>query len=235
MPRAGHGDAGGQGAGGADGVLHVGASSHAPSAAMWAAWRAAVLTLLRLHVPPQNPEVQKRMVEMQNDPEMKDFFDAVKVRRTRCCRRGSAQARRSESGSSLGSCADSRSPCAPFCAAQTGGPAALAKFWNDEKLLLKISQRLGGAAGQGPPPQAAPQKPPEVTNLLEACRWGDVEAAEDFIAIGKSVDEADKEGRTPLYAPRCTAPMRRCASRPLRGVAGTLRLRSAEESRASRS
>ena len=81
----------------------------------------------------------------------------------------------------------------------------MAKFWNDEKLLLKISQRLGGAAGQGPPPQAAPQKPPEVTNLLEACRWGDLEAAEDFIAIGKKVDEADKEGRTALYV---VAPLR---------------------------
>ena len=40
-------------------------------------------------LPPQNPEVQKRMVEMQNDPEMKDFFDAVKVRRTRSYRRRS--------------------------------------------------------------------------------------------------------------------------------------------------
>ena len=42
---AGDGDAGGQGAGGADGVLHVGAPSHAPSAAVWAARCAAVLTL----------------------------------------------------------------------------------------------------------------------------------------------------------------------------------------------
>ena len=113
----------------------------------------------------------------------------------------------------------------------------MAKFWNDEKLLLKISQRLGGAAGGAPPPQAAPQKPPEVTNLLEACRWGDVEAAEDFIAIGKSVGEADKEGRTALYALaalRCAAPMLE-SSRSLRGVAGTLLWRSAGGRAASRS
>ena len=107
------------------------------------------------------------------------------------------------------------------CAAQTGGPAALAKFWNDEKLLLKISQRLGGAAGQGPPPQAAPQKPPEVTNLREACRWGDVEAAEDFLAIGKGVDDADEAGRTPLYAPAAPrrAALRRCAEPHARSAA----------------
>jgi hypothetical protein len=72
------------------------------------------------------------------------------------------------------------------------------KFWDDEKLLMKISQKLGGAM-PAPAAPAAPQKPPEVTNLFEACRWGDLEAAEDFIAIGKGVNEADKEGRTPLY------------------------------------
>jgi hypothetical protein len=31
----------------------------------------------------QNPEVQKRMIAMQDDPDMKEFFDAVKVRRWR--------------------------------------------------------------------------------------------------------------------------------------------------------
>ena len=43
----------------------------------------------------QNPEVQKRMIAMQDDPEMKDFFDAVKARR-----------RRALGGSGLGSGAD---------------------------------------------------------------------------------------------------------------------------------
>ena len=138
----------------------------------------------------QNPEVQKRMIAMQDDPEMKDFFDAVKARR-----------RRALGGSGLGSGADSRCALASR-AAQTGGPTALMKFWNDEKLLLKISQKLGGAM-PAPAAPAAPQKPPEVTNLLEACRWGDLEAAEDFIAIGKGVNEADKEGRTAL----CVAPL----------------------------
>ena len=147
----------------------------------------------------QNPEVQKRMIAMQDDPEMKEFFDAVKVRR----RRRRRWARNAD-------LALSRAPFSVRARAQTGGPAALAKFWNDEKMLIKISQRLGGAAGpQAAPPPQAPQKPPEVTNLLEACRWGDLEAAEDFIAIGKGVNEADKEGRTALCAPQASC----CLSR----------------------
>ena len=32
-----------------------------------------------------------------------------------------------------------------------------------------------------------------------ACRAGDVEATEDFIAVGKDVNMQDAEGRTPLH------------------------------------
>jgi ankyrin repeat protein len=77
------------------------------------------------------------------------------------------------------------------------------KFWDDEVLLAKISQRLGSAGAPsgtaGPPPAAAPAPPEEVTNLFEAARWGDLEAVEDFIAVGKDVNAADKEGRRPLH------------------------------------
>ena len=89
-----------------------------------------------------------------------------------------------------------------FAALTREGPAAMARFWNDEAFLAKIGKRLEGAV---PPPAAAratpvPQTPPEeVTNLLEAARWGDVEAVEDFIAVGKDVNQADKEGRRPLH------------------------------------
>ena len=34
---------------------------------------------------------------------------------------------------------------------------------------------------------------------LWACRYGDLEAVEDFIAIGKDVNESDGEQRTPLH------------------------------------
>ena len=35
--------------------------------------------------------------------------------------------------------------------------------------------------------------------LLCCCRQGDIEAVEDFIAIGRDVNEKDKDGRTPLH------------------------------------
>jgi ankyrin repeat protein len=35
--------------------------------------------------------------------------------------------------------------------------------------------------------------------LLLHCRVGDIEAVEDFIAVGKDVNDADDEGRTPLH------------------------------------
>lgn len=91
-----------------------------------------------------------------------------------------------------------------FEALKTGGPSALMKFWNDEALLAKISAKLGPTAGAGParPPAAAAKPPEEVTNLFEAARWGDLEAVEDFISIGKSANDQDNEGRTPLYVLR---------------------------------
>ena len=82
------------------------------------------------------------------------------------------------------------------------GPAAIAKYWEDEKFLDKIGRRLADAMPAAParPPPPPPQQPPEeVTNLLEAARWGDLEAVEDFIAVGRNVNEADKEGRRPLH------------------------------------
>lgn len=94
-----------------------------------------------------------------------------------------------------------------FAALQKEGPAAMARFWNDEAFLAKIGKRLAGAvppppgAARPPPPSpgAAQQPPEEVTNLWEAARWGDLEAVEDFLAVGKDVNQGDKEGRRPLH------------------------------------
>jgi hypothetical protein len=171
----------------------------------------------------QNPAIQQKMAALQGDPEFKEFFDAVRVRRAAL----------------LTLCVG----CAPtialstasfVCRMQTGGPAALTKFWNDEALLAKISQRLGSAGPPPPQQQAAPQGPPEVTNLRDAARYGDIEAVEDFLSIKKDVNEQDKEGRSPLcVALRCVgagqaAPwsivltLSICCPHP---YAGTLRLR----------
>ena len=66
------------------------------------------------------------------------------------------------------------------------GPAAIAKYWSDEAFLDKIGRRLADAmpAATPRPPPPPPQQPPEeVTNLLEAARWGDVEAVEGAFSV----------------------------------------------------
>lgn len=86
---------------------------------------------------------------------------------------------------------------------------ALMKVMNDPKWLAKLGERLsdvelpttGAAAAAGaaaPPPAAAPPMP-EVKDLHDAAKYGDLEGAEDFIAIGKDVNAADAEARTPLH------------------------------------
>lgn len=59
------------------------------------------------------------------------------------------------------------------------------------------------AAPAAPPPLLPACLPPRhllpVLPVLPAARYGDEEAVEDFLAIGKDVNEADKEGRTPIH------------------------------------
>jgi len=85
---------------------------------------------------------------------------------------------------------------------KAGGMAAMMRFMNDEKFLSKIGEKLGdvpAAAATAPPPTAAQQAaPPEINTILDAARYGDVEAVEDFCAIGKA-DMVDDEGRTALH------------------------------------
>ena len=84
-----------------------------------------------------------------------------------------------------------------FAAIKLKGPAAIAEFWDDEKLLKKIAAKLGPAGAPSRPPPVEP--PAEITNLHEAARWCDLEATEDFIAIKKDVNAPDKDMRRPLH------------------------------------
>lgn len=85
---------------------------------------------------------------------------------------------------------------------RSGGMAAMMRFMNDEKFLSKIGEKLGDvpmAAASAPPPTTAQQAaPPEINTILDAARYGDVEAIEDFCAIGKA-ELTDDEGRTALH------------------------------------
>jgi len=88
-----------------------------------------------------------------------------------------------------------------FAEIAAGGQAAMQKYWNDETFLRKVSEKMGDlmpqAAGAGAAP--SPQEPPDVNSLIDAARVGDVEAAEDFLAVGKDPNEADEESRTAVH------------------------------------
>jgi len=84
------------------------------------------------------------------------------------------------------------------------GPGAIAKFMNDEKLLSKFSAKMGPPPT--PPPGSVPARDPgqaevevEINDILDAAKYGDLEALEDFLDLGKSPNEVDKEKRTPLH------------------------------------
>jgi hypothetical protein len=117
----------------------------------------------------QDPAFKAKIEQMKDDPEFKDMFDELKK----------------------------------------GGMGALMKFWNDPVLLKKFNDKLGmsvggGGAGAGAgagagPPGAGPGQEPVVEDLLSAAKYGDAEAVEDYIAIGKDVNEVDDNSRAPLH------------------------------------
>lgn len=108
----------------------------------------------------QNEDTQKRIKEMREDPELKAKFEEI----------------------------------------QKGGFGAMMKAMNDVEFLEKVGRRVGPPPGmtQPPPPppsttEEAPSTPtteeqptmPEINTLLDAAKYGDLEAVEDFLAIGK--------------------------------------------------
>eukprot|EP00889_Picochlorum_renovo_P002154 jgi/Picre1/29184/NNA_004577.t1 len=85
---------------------------------------------------------------------------------------------------------------------KTGGMAAMMKYMNDPTFLAKIGEKLGDVPMTGEQqeqPAAAAAAPPEINTILDAAQYGDVEAIEDFVAIGKA-DMTDDLGETPSLA-----------------------------------
>ena len=102
---------------------------------------------------------------------------------------------------------------------QVNGMGALMKYMNDPEWLAKVGSRMGdgaellqqggdggggGGGGGGAAAGAVPPRPPvvvaDINSLFDAAKAGDLEAVEDFLAIGKDPGEADEGGRTPLHA-----------------------------------
>eukprot|EP01024_Parvocaulis_polyphysoides_P018363 TRINITY_DN1813_c0_g1_i1.p1 TRINITY_DN1813_c0_g1~~TRINITY_DN1813_c0_g1_i1.p1 ORF type:complete len:335 (-),score=60.08 TRINITY_DN1813_c0_g1_i1:306-1196(-) len=91
---------------------------------------------------------------------------------------------------------------------ESGGPQAIFKYLNNPQMLQKFSAKLGDVQSvideqkqqaQAAGPSKPPPPPPEVNNLIDAAKLGDMEALEDFLAVGKDVNCTDEEGRTPLH------------------------------------
>jgi len=81
------------------------------------------------------------------------------------------------------------------------GPAAMMKYYNDPEFLKKMSEKLGPipASAAAPPPPRADEDMPEVESLIDAAKFNDLEAVEDFLDVGKDPNEADGQGRTALH------------------------------------
>lgn len=96
-----------------------------------------------------------------------------------------------------------------FADIQANGMAALMKYMNDPEWLAKVGSKtgdIGAMLASGAPAGVAPTPPPPttpsgpvVTDLFSAAKAGDIEAVEDFVAIGKDVNAKDEGGRTPLH------------------------------------
>lgn len=85
-----------------------------------------------------------------------------------------------------------------------GGMAAMMKYMSDATFLGKIGEKMGDLESlvvESLPPSpavtsAAP--PPVVNNILDAAKYGDIEAIEDYMAIGKG-DLRDENQRSALH------------------------------------
>ena len=101
-----------------------------------------------------------------------------------------------------------------FDAIEKGGVGAMMKAMGDVKFLEKVGRAVGPPPGmQTTPPPAdsstadtAPKSDsvddlqmPEINTLLDAAKYGDIEAVEDFLAIGKDPNLVDEFNRSPLH------------------------------------
>ncbi|KAK7259839.1 hypothetical protein RIF29_25454 [Crotalaria pallida] len=91
---------------------------------------------------------------------------------------------------------------------ETGGPSAMMRYWNDEEVLQKLGQAMGGLASSGDVTASAESSVPDETDdvgnedesiVHQTASVGDVEGLKSALASGADKDEVDSEGRTALH------------------------------------
>uniref|UniRef100_A0A7N0VHR1 STI1/HOP DP domain-containing protein n=1 Tax=Kalanchoe fedtschenkoi TaxID=63787 RepID=A0A7N0VHR1_KALFE len=90
---------------------------------------------------------------------------------------------------------------------ETGGPAAMMRYWNDKDVLQKLGEAMGiGVVGDAATSAflSGPEEGEEVENedesiVHQTASVGDVEGLKNELAAGGDKDEEDSEGRTPLH------------------------------------
>lgn len=90
---------------------------------------------------------------------------------------------------------------------ETGGPAAMMKYWNDPDVLQKLGAAMGlGVAGDAATSAdiSGPEEGEEVENedesiVHQTASVGDVEGLKKALEAGADKDEEDSEGRTALH------------------------------------
>uniref|UniRef100_A0A5B6ZLC9 Putative ankyrin repeat domain-containing protein 2 isoform X1 n=1 Tax=Davidia involucrata TaxID=16924 RepID=A0A5B6ZLC9_DAVIN len=89
---------------------------------------------------------------------------------------------------------------------ETGGPAAMMRYWNDKEVLQKLGEAMGVAVA-GEAATSAENSGPDETEepgndesiVHNTASVGDVEGLKNALASGADKDEEDSEGRTALH------------------------------------
>ncbi|GMH05903.1 hypothetical protein Nepgr_007743 [Nepenthes gracilis] len=89
---------------------------------------------------------------------------------------------------------------------ETGGPAAMMRYWNDKEVLQKLGEAMGLAFSGGatsaedPVPDEAEDPGNEEESVVHhTASVGDVDGLKNALASGAAIDEEDSEGRTALH------------------------------------
>jgi len=160
-----------------------------------------------------DPDIQTKMRKLQEDPELKEMFDDIRANGPQTALKYQQARGALPSGSGVGPGRSggrglgrgrawtdgrrrSRAVADRPCRSLSPPLSPQDPVWS-AKLEAKMDALGIKAPGSAPP--APPTPPAEIETLLQAARWGDLEAVEDLLAVGRSADDADPEGRTPLH------------------------------------